>query len=156
MIVGALPAPISQMLQRGFQILVALIAMTLRFLSRFNGQGWLSVLWWAVGLTGTGLVGWLGFQGWRRWQRRRRLDRLAPVEQIYQQMLWVLDQQGYGKQASQTPLEYAAGLQQRSEFRHGHLVGHMVERYVGWRYGNQPADVDSLQTDLQTLRRAKR
>lgn len=156
MLAGALPAPIAQALQRGFQILVIVIGVTLRFLSRFNGQGWLSVLWWAAGLTGASLLGWLGFQGWRRWRRQLSLNRLEPVEQIYQQMLWVLDQKGYGKRASQTPLEYATGLRQRPDFRQGNLVHKMIERYVSWRYGNQSADVDSLRADLQELRRVKR
>ncbi|MEM7066903.1 MAG: transglutaminaseTgpA domain-containing protein [Cyanobacteria bacterium P01_B01_bin.77] len=153
---GALPAPVTQFVQRGFQMLVLLIGLLLRGLSRLNGQGWLSVIWWTVGLTGLGFVGWLCLQGWRRWQRSLRLGRLAPAEQIYQQMLWVLNQQGYGKQASQTPLEYAAGLQRRSDFRHGNLVRQMIERYVGWRYGGQPVDVDSLHAGLQELKRRGR
>ncbi|MEM9266122.1 MAG: transglutaminaseTgpA domain-containing protein [Cyanobacteria bacterium P01_F01_bin.13] len=156
MLEGALPAPVAQFLQRGFQLLVMLIGVLLRFLSRFNGQGWVTLLWWAVGLTVVGFLGWLGMQGWRWWQRQLRLSRLAPIEKIYQQMLWVLDQQGYGKRASQTPLEYAAGLQQRPDFHQGNLVRQMVERYVGWRYGSQAVDVDGLKAELRELRRSGR
>ena len=144
------------MFQRSFQVIVLIIGLLLRLLSRLNGQGWLSLLWWAVGLTGAGFLGWLGFQGWRRWQRQHRLNHLAPAENVYQQMLWVLDQQGYGKRASQTPLEYAAGLQQRADFRQGNLVRQMIERYVGWRYGGQPIDMDGLRSGLQQLKQTGR
>lgn len=153
---GALPTPIAQIIQRGFQFLVILISTTLRFLSRFSGQGWLSFVWWALGLTGVGFLGWLVWQGWQRWRRQLTLSRLAPAEQIYQQMLWMLSQQGYGKRASQTPLEYAEGLQRRSDFRQGDLVRRMIECYVGWRYGSELLDVDGLRSDLQTLKRAGR
>ena len=156
MLEGALPAPVTQVFQRGFQVIVLIIGLLLRLLSRLNGQGWLSLLWWAVGLTGAGFLGWLGFQGWRRWHRQHRLNHLAPAENVYQQMLWVLDQQGYGKRASQTPLEYAAGLQQRSDFRQGNLVRQMIERYVGWRYGGQPIDMDGLRSGLQQLKQTGR
>ncbi len=156
MLEGALPAPVAQLFQHGFQLVVTLIGILLRFLSRFNGRGWLSLLWWAVGLTGVGFLGWLGVQGWCWWRRRLSLRRLAPVEQIYQQMLWILDRRGYGKRASQTPLEYAAGLQQRPDFRQGSLVRQMVDRYVGWRYGGQAVDVDRLKAGLRELRRAGR
>ncbi|MEA5465613.1 DUF3488 and transglutaminase-like domain-containing protein [Leptothoe sp. PORK10 BA2] len=153
---GALPTPVIRVIQRGFQLLVMVLGILLRFLSRFNGQGWLSVIWWAVGLTGLGFLGWLGWQGWQRWRRSLRLRRLAPAEQIYQQMLWLLHQQGYGKRASQTPLEYAVGLQRREDFSQANLVRQMVDRYVSWRYGGQPLDVDDLQRDLQTLKRSGR
>ncbi|MEO0867630.1 MAG: transglutaminaseTgpA domain-containing protein [Cyanobacteria bacterium J06642_11] len=152
---GALPAPMVQLLQRGFQILVVAIGTIVRLISRLGGQGWLSLLWGAVGLTGTGFFGWLGWQGWQRWQRQRSLNRLAPVERIYQQMLWFLEQQGLGKRPSQTPLEYAAGLQQRDDFRHSHLVSQIVQRYINWRYGNQPVDVDNLRAALKQLRAGK-
>ena len=155
-LVAALPAPVAQVLQRSFQVLVMLIGVLLQGLTRLNGQGWLSIIWSAVGLTGAGFVGWLMIQGWRRWRRYLRLRRLAPVEQIYRQMLWTLDQRGYGKQASQTPLEYATDLQQRSDFRQGNLVRHMVDRYTSWRYGGQRVDVNQLQSELQELRRSGR
>ena len=151
---GTLPTPVAQFIQRSFQGLVLVITAILRFLTRFNGQGWLSFLWWIVALTGVGFLGWLGVQGWERWQRRLGLKRLAPAEQVYQQMLWILAQQGYGKRASQTPLEYATGLQQRSDFRKGSLVRQMIDRYMDWRYGGQAIDVDSLKTGLQELRRS--
>ncbi|NEQ53375.1 MAG: DUF3488 domain-containing protein [Leptolyngbya sp. SIO3F4] len=153
---GALPPAVTLFIQRGFQILLMLLGRLLRFLSRFNGQGWLSFIWWTVGLTGAGFFSWLGVHGWRRWRRSLRLRRLAPGEQIYQQMLWLLSQRGYGKQASQTPLEYAVGLQRRSDFNQGNLVRQMIDRYVGWRYGGQPLDVDSLRIDLKTLKRLGR
>ena len=156
MLSGALPTPVTQFIQRGFQIFIVLLGRLLRFLSRLSGQGWLSVIWWAVGLTGLGFLGWLATQGWRQWRRRQRINRLDPVEQIYQQMLWLLAQRGYGKQASQTPLEYAAGLQRHSNFSHGGLVRQMIERYVGWRYGGQSLDVESLRGNLQTLKRSGR
>ncbi|MEM9804199.1 MAG: transglutaminaseTgpA domain-containing protein, partial [Cyanobacteria bacterium P01_D01_bin.56] len=143
---GALPAPVVQLLQKGFQLLVVAISTALRLLSRLGGQGWLSLLWGAVGLTGMGFLGWLSCQGWQRWQRRRQLNRLAPVEKIYQQMLGLLAQQGLDKQPSQTPLEYATGLQQRHDFRQGRLVNQMIQHYVSWRYGGEAIDEDSLQT----------
>ena len=156
MLEAVLPAPVAQILQRSFQGLVALIGTLLQWLTRFNGQGWLSALWWAVGLTGVGFITWLMVQGWRRWQQHLRLRRLAPVEQVYQQMLWTLDQRGYGKQASQTPLEYATDLQQRSDFRQGTLVRQMVDCYISWRYGEQRVDVHQLKSGLQELRRSGR
>ena len=153
---GVLPAPVAQFIRRGFQVLMFVIGTVLRFLSRFSGRGLLSALWYLVGFTGLSFLGWLMVQGWRRWQRRLKLSRLAPMEQIYQQMLWILAQQGYGKRASQTPLEYAAGLQQRPDFRQGSLVRQIIDRYICWRYGGQTVDVDGLQTRLQELRRSGR
>ncbi|MEM8614251.1 MAG: DUF3488 and DUF4129 domain-containing transglutaminase family protein [Cyanobacteria bacterium P01_H01_bin.105] len=155
-LVGVLPTPVAQFVQRGFQLLIALIGELMRLLTRFNGQSWLGILWGAVGLTGLVFISWLTSQGWRHWRRQISLKRLAPVEQIYQQMLWVLTRQGYGKQASQTPLEYATDLRQRSDFRQGNLVYQMIERYVGWRYGGQAVDIDGLKTELQELRRSGR
>ncbi|NEZ60731.1 DUF3488 and transglutaminase-like domain-containing protein [Adonisia turfae] len=155
-LVGVLPAPVAQFIRRGFQVLMFVIGTVLRFLSRFSGRGLLSALWYLVGFTGLSFLGWLMVQGWRRWQRRLKLSRLAPMEQIYQQMLWILAQQGYGKRASQTPLEYAAGLQQRPDFRQGSLVRQIIDRYICWRYGGQTVDVDGLQTRLQELRRSGR
>ncbi|MEM1239501.1 MAG: DUF3488 and DUF4129 domain-containing transglutaminase family protein [Cyanobacteria bacterium P01_H01_bin.26] len=153
---GALPAPVAGALQRGFQAILGLIGFLLRFLGRFNGQGWLSLVWWAMGLTGASFLGWLGVKGWQRWRRRLRLSRLAPVEQVYQQMLLVLAQRGYGKQASQTPLEYAARLRTRPDFRQGGLVSQMIAHYVDWRYGGQPVDVNGLKSNLRELRRSGR
>ncbi|MBT9311315.1 DUF3488 and transglutaminase-like domain-containing protein [Leptothoe kymatousa] len=155
-LVGALPAPVVQLMQKGFQLLVMAIAMGLRLISRFSGQGWLSVLWAAVGLTGVGFCGWLSWQGWRQWRRWLSLNQLAPVERIYQQMLGVLARQGFGKRPSQTPLEYAASLQRRSDFRQGPLVRQMVDGYVGWRYGEKAVDVDGLRAGLQALKRSGR
>lgn len=156
MLAGALPAPVVQLVQKGFQLLVVAISTALRVIARLGGQGWLSLLWGAVGLTGAGFLGWLSWQGWQRWQHRRRLNRLAPVERIYQQMLGLLAQQGFGKHPSQTPLEYATGLQQHNDFRQGHLVNQMIQRYVSWRYGGEAIDEDSLRTQLHELRRNRR
>lgn len=153
---GVLPVFVTQFLQRGFQFLIILIGILLRFLSRLNGQGWLSFLWWAISLTVMSFIGWLGLQGWQQWQRALSLNRLAPAEKIYQQTLWVLAQQGYSKHASQTPLEYVADLQQRSDFRQDTLVRRIIERYVSWRYGGQPVDMDELKSNLLTLRKNNR
>ncbi len=156
MLSGALPAPVVQLIQQVFQSLVVAISTALRLISRLGGQGWLSMLWGAVGLTGVGFIGWLSWQGWQQWQRRLKLNRLAPMEKIYQQMLWVLEQQGFGKKPSQTPLEYAAGLRQRSDFAKGNLVGQMIDCYVGWRYGGKPANEKKLRDNLRTLKRSGR
>ena len=155
-LVGALPAPVAQFIQQGFQGVMALIGRLFSLLTRFSGQGWLSLLWGAVGFTGLGFLGWLGLQGWRRWRRQLNLSRLDPVEQIYQQLLWCLTQRGHAKQPSQTPLEYAAALQRQADFRQGNLVRQMIDRYVAWRYGGQSLDVDEFKADLQELRRARR
>ncbi|MGD1950541.1 MAG: DUF3488 and transglutaminase-like domain-containing protein, partial [Leptolyngbyaceae cyanobacterium] len=114
---GTLPTPVAQFIQRSFQVIVLVITAILRFLTRFNGQGWLSFLWWIVALTGVGFLGWLGVQGLERWQRRLGLKRHSPAEQVHHQMLWVLAQLGDCKRATHTPFEYATGLHERSDFR---------------------------------------
>ncbi|MEM6251335.1 MAG: transglutaminaseTgpA domain-containing protein [Cyanobacteria bacterium P01_D01_bin.156] len=156
LLAGTLPPPVTQLIQRGFQILMGGIGTLLRLISRLGGQGWLSLLWGIAGLTGVSFLGWLGWQGWRRWQRQLTLARLAPVEKGYRQMLHILERQGFSKRPSQTPLEYAAELQQRSDFTQGNLVGQMIDRYVRWRYGGETVNIEGVQSELRELRRAGR
>lgn len=149
-VAGWLPSPVSGWLSGVF---VWLVQGILR-LFRFFDDGLLGLMAALLSATALAFLGWLGWQGWRRWRQHMRLQRLPKVEQIYQQLLTWLAAQGYPKQRSQTPLEYAIALQGQSQFKRGDQVMAIVRTYVGWRYGQEPVDPAALKYQLQTLKKS--
>lgn len=148
-IAGWLPSPVSGWLSG---IVVWLIASFGNLLTFFS-QGLVGFLSAVLSLTGLAFFGWLGWQGWQRWRQRLRLQKLPAVERVYQQMLAWLAIQGYPKRPTQTPLEYAIALRQQRGFSKAHQVTEIITTYMGWRYGNAPTDAQTLQRQVNALKK---
>lgn len=149
-IAGWLPSPVSNCLSGVLAWLLTGFGRLIRF---FN-EGLVGFLAALLSATGLAFLVWLAWQGWRRWRQHLRLRRLPPVERLYQQMLAWLAAQGHPKRPTQTPLEYAIALRHDGQFKQADQVIAIVQTYIRWRYGNVPTDPQTLQQQLQTLRRS--
>jgi transglutaminase-like putative cysteine protease len=151
-VAGWLPSPVTGWLAWAFGGLLAALGGTIaRFLALFS-RGWLGWLTAALVLTVLGFGGWLGWRGWLQWQWQRQLKRLDPVERLYQQLLNLLAQKGFVKQASQTPGEYLQLVDERSANPQAtQLLRNLTQSYVGWRYGGQTVELAELQQELRRL-----
>ncbi|MEL6383173.1 MAG: DUF4129 domain-containing transglutaminase family protein, partial [Cyanobacteria bacterium J06626_18] len=148
-VAGWLPTPVSGWLSGAFATVLKVIAGLLKFFSS-SVMGILSGL---MSATGVGFLGWLSWRGWRSWRQRVRLQKLPPVERIYRQMLIWLAGQGYPKQPTQTPLEYAIALQHTSRFAQADQVMTVVQAYMRWRYGNHPEKAGTLEQKVKAMRK---
>jgi len=149
-VAGWLPSPVSGWLSGVFAWLVANFSRLIRF---FN-EGLVGFLAALLTLTGLTFLGWLAWQGWQRWRQQARLRKLPPIERLYQQMLSWLAAQGHPKRPSQTPLEYAIALRYQPNFAKADQVMAIVHIYMHWRYGNAPADLQTLQRQLKALKKS--
>lgn len=151
-VAGWLPSPVRNGISGFFSGLVALLGQGLQgFLGLFS-QGWSGII---LGLTLAVAIGyglWLSGQGWQRWQKWRWLRHLSPMEQIYQQLLQVLQQQGHPKSMAQTPLEWATQIQQSYPPTISQPILAIATAYVSWRYGDQMPNLDQLQAILHELK----
>ncbi|MEM6714543.1 MAG: transglutaminaseTgpA domain-containing protein [Cyanobacteria bacterium P01_C01_bin.147] len=150
-VAGWLPSPVTGWLSSLLAWLVARFSQLVRFFSE-GLAGFLAAL---LTLTGVSFLGWLSWQGWQRWRQHARLRKLPAVERLYQQMLVWLAAQGHPKRPTQTPLEYAQALTRQSQFTQGDQVLAIVQTYIGWRYGNAPADPENLQQQLKGLKKSR-
>jgi transglutaminase-like putative cysteine protease len=151
-VAGWLPSPLTGWLAWVFGgILTSLGATIAQFLALFS-RGWLGWLMAALVLTVLGFLGWLGWRGWGQWQWQQRLKRLDPVERLYQQLLNLLAQKGFVKQASQTHWEYLHLVETRSPHPQAtQLLRNLTQRYVDWRYGGQTVELAELQQEFRRL-----
>ncbi|MDB9528175.1 DUF3488 and DUF4129 domain-containing transglutaminase family protein [Oscillatoria sp. CS-180] len=147
-VAGWLPSPVSSWLTGVLAWLVNIAGRLLNFFS--NGiVGFLAAL---LTLTGLAFLLWLAWQGWRRWRRHARLQKLPAIERLYQQMLAWLAEQGYPKQPTQTPLEYAIALHHQTRFTKAEQVMNIIQTYLRWRYGNKKEDAESLKQQVHALK----
>lgn len=161
-VAGWVPSPVSAFVRTLWQETLGLL---IRLLSWFWGLISGSVWGFFLGIMAllvAGLVGWLGFQQLSQWLRQKGFAKLAPMDRLYRQMLWLLEQQGHGKSPSHTPHEYLHQLRSQllppgeTEPRHQAIVAivqELTQAYVQWRYGGQRQNTDYLQTQLQQLQR---
>ena len=149
---GWLPSPVSGWLSGVFAAAIGVVARLVKFFT----QGIVGFLAALLALTGLAFALWLVLQGGRRWRQRWHWQRLPAIERIYQQMLANLAAQGYPKQPTQTPLEYAIALRRHHQFPQADQVMTIVQAYMQWRYGNRPADADRLGQQVKALKQASR
>ncbi|NEQ44792.1 MAG: DUF3488 domain-containing protein [Leptolyngbya sp. SIOISBB] len=149
-VAGWLPSPVTGWLSNVVTGLIALFSRLVRFFS----EGLVGFFAALLTLTGLAFLSWLTWQGWQRWRQQVRLRKLPAVERLYQQMLAWLAAQGHPKRPTQTPLEYAQALSQRSQFAKGEQVMAIVQTYIGWRYGAASTDSAALQQQLKALKKS--
>jgi protein-glutamine gamma-glutamyltransferase len=155
-VAGWLPSPLTSVLSQVFEKIATALAWLLGGLTALFSQGWLGLLVGIGLITSMAFLGWLGWSGWQVWRYRRWLAKLPPMEAIYQQMLQNLAQQGFGKQAAQTPLECATDCRARYSNERAKAIDEISRAYVQWRYGGKTADLNSLQELLKRLQGSRR
>lgn len=148
-VAGWLPSPVSSWIGRAVLGLFDFLSRLLNFFS----QSVIGIIAGLLSATGLAFLGWLIWRSWRKWRRYLQLKQLPPVEQVYQQLLMWLSEQGYPKRPTQTPLEYAIALQQTAQFPHGERVLGMIQAYTRWRYGARAENADQLRQQMQTIKR---
>jgi hypothetical protein len=94
---------------------------------------------------------WLGWGQFHRWRRSRKLAKLPPIERLYQQMLGILTEAGYGKHPAQTPLEYATAARSVQPPPVANIIEEIACAYVDWRYGGKSANIERLRQRFREL-----
>jgi protein-glutamine gamma-glutamyltransferase len=148
-VAGWLPSPVAGWLSGVFAFLAGLVS---RFLTLFS-SGLSGVLAGVLALISFALLGWLSWNGWRSWRYYRWLSQLAPMEQLYQQMLDWLATRGFTKERSQTPLEFLQQVRQNANPTWREGIANISHAYIGWRYGAQQPDLKQIRDQLKTLRK---
>ncbi len=159
-VAGFLPSPVSGWLSRVFGILGQAIGGVIAWFLQLLFRGWVGLFAGLLLLVSLSFLGWLGWGRWRSWRRQRWLAKLPPMERLYQQLLGLMAQWGWQKRPSQTPLEYAETLRQRSHSSNpqvANTANDIIHAYVSWRYGGRNSeDISNLQTRLKNLKRPRR
>lgn len=151
-VAGWLPSPIVGFLDGVIQSLTRFLSWVMGGLIQLFNQGWIGLLL-GIGLfIGLAFLGWLGLQG-ATWMRRRwQLTRMAPMEQLYQQLLDWFGRQGCPKLSTETPLEYSQRLYQQTKVAQAQPASEIIHAYVRWRYGGELPDLPYLQTQWRQLK----
>jgi transglutaminase-like putative cysteine protease len=144
-VAGLLPVPVTAWLAWAIGGLLSLLVMIWIFCT----QGWFGAICGLAGVVVLSFGGWLLFRSWRRWRYGRWLRQQPPMEQVYQQMLGLLQRRELPvRQMYETPLEHWQGL----DGSVGMVVEPIVLAYVAWRYGGEPQNVDYLRSILLTIK----
>ncbi|VXD17793.1 Transglutaminase domain protein [Planktothrix serta PCC 8927] len=153
-VAGWLPSPVANGLQAILGVLILWLFQAITgFFSLFS-QGWLGIFSGLIIITIIAFLGWLSWDIWRGWRYRRWLAKLPPEESIYQQLLAVLASKGYPKHPAQTPLEYAAWLQQYHPIAEAEVIDEIFQTYMRWRYGGKPVNLEQMRQLLLNLKKA--
>lgn len=156
-VAGWIPSPVSGFFNRLFGPVLAWLSGVLANFIRLFTQGFFGWMIAAIILTSLSFLGWLGWQGWRKWRYAQRLKRLPPMEQLYQQLLDWLTEQGWPKHPTQTPLEYVQQsiqpAQQTQRLPQSPLIPQILQAYVAWRYGGKAIAVEPLAQQFHHLQR---
>jgi transglutaminase-like putative cysteine protease len=143
-VAGWLPSPVTGFLGLIWENVIVTIGQLLAWLWRFISGSLLGgILGGLVGVV-FAYAGWLGWGQFHRWRRGRKLAKLPPIERLYQQMLGILTEAGYGKHPAQTPLEYAAAARIVQPPPVANIIEEIARAYVDWRYGGKSANIESL------------
>jgi transglutaminase-like putative cysteine protease len=153
-VAGWLPSPVTSGFSRIFAVLARWLMGILGWLLGLFSQGWMGLFTAAMVAIGASFLGWLGWRGWRYWRYQRWLAKLPPMEQLYQQMLCWLEQQGDRKHPSQTPLEYARHAWETQPAFRASTIAEISEAYVAWRYGGQAVNLAHLRQRLRSLKQS--
>jgi transglutaminase-like putative cysteine protease len=144
-VAGLLPVPVTAWLAWAIGGILSLLIMIWVFCT----QGWFGAICGLAGVVVLSFGGWMLFRSWRRWRYGRWLRQQPPMEQVYQQMLGLLQRRELPvRQMHETPLEHWHGL----DGSIGIVVEPIVLAYVAWRYGGEPQNVDYLRSILLTIK----
>jgi protein-glutamine gamma-glutamyltransferase len=154
-VAGWLPSPIVSFFSSLWTDILGGFFRILGWLWRFVSGSLIGVLIGLIMAIALGFLAWLGFNQMKNWGYRRRLAKLSPMERLYQQMLAELKTKGYPKHPAQTPLEYAQAIADRYPPAIAQIIANIASAYVGWRYGQQHQNIDSLRQQLKTLKKIK-
>ena len=153
-VAGWLPSPVSGFLSNLFNQVIGAIFKTLSWLWRFFSSSIIGVFTGLIFAICAAFVAWLGWSQLKNWGDRRRLAKLPPIERLYLQMLGLLKAKGYEKHPAQTPLEYVSITRENYPEATADIIAAISQAYVGWRYGEQMANVSSLQQQFKALKRS--
>jgi transglutaminase-like putative cysteine protease len=144
-VAGLLPIPVTAWLAWAVGGLLSLLVMIWIFCT----QGWFGAICGLAGVMVLSFGGWLLFRSWQRWHYKRWLQHQPPMEQVYQQMLNLLQLRDLPvKQMHETPWEHWHGL----DGSVGVVVEPIIVAYVAWRYGGEPQNIDYLRSILLTIK----
>jgi transglutaminase-like putative cysteine protease len=144
-VAGWLPLPVTAWLGWFFGSLMSIVVTIWIFCT----QGWFGAICGLAGLVAISFGLWVLSNYWRKWRYGRWLRKQPPMEQVYQQMLGLLQRRELPvRQVHETPLEHWQGLDEAV----GVVVEPIVLAYVAWRYGGEPQNVDYLRSILLTLK----
>jgi transglutaminase-like putative cysteine protease len=147
-VAGWLPSPVVAWLGWFFGSILGVLITIWAFCT----QGWFGAICGLAGLVGLSFGAWVLLGYWRRWRYGSWLRQQPPMEQVYQQMLGLLQQRELPvRLANETPLEHWQGL----DGAIGNTVEPIVLAYIAWRYGGEPQNVDYLRSILLTLKSRK-
>jgi hypothetical protein len=143
-VAGWLPSPVTGFLGLIWENVIVTIGQLLTWLWRFiSGSLFGGILGGLVGVV-FAYASWLGWRQFHRWRRSRKLAKLPPIERLYQQMLGILTEAGYGKHPAQTPLEYATAARRVQPPPVANIIEEIARAYVDWRYGGKLANIERL------------
>jgi protein-glutamine gamma-glutamyltransferase len=153
-VAGWLPSPVTAFFKNLWDfVVVRLLLMVVKLWEFFSG----SIMGFLIGiiaLIGVSFLGWLSFNQGKKWFKKRRLSKLSPEMRLYQQMISFLEEKGYGKHPSQTPLEYALKSFEYYEKEQAQIIMEITQAYVSWRYGDYPQNLVYLQGQLKMLEKS--
>ncbi|NER00805.1 MAG: DUF4129 domain-containing protein [Cyanothece sp. SIO2G6] len=152
-VAGWLPSPITGLISGLSTLIITIIGRIIGIVSALLVGDWAEVFIGLATLTGVAFGVWLVRSIWKAIAYRFWLSKLHPMEAIYQQMLRSLAQQGFRKSSAQTPSEYAETMRDRQTHTKATIIDNISIAYVRWRYGNHPADVQSLSQQLKDLKK---
>lgn len=151
-VAGWLPSPVRNGIAGFLSGILNVIGQGLQGFFRLFTQGWSGIVFGLTLAVGMAYGLWLLIQGWRRWRNWQWMRQLPPMEQIYQQLLQILHYQGHSKAMAQTPLEWAAQIQQTYPAAISQPILAIATAYVSWRYGDRVPNLGQLQATLRDLK----
>ena len=158
-VAGWLPSPVTAFISTLFS------EITQRILNFFQ-SGWLGKLWQFITGSFIGVligilaamilvfIGWLIINYVQKILYSRYLNKLHPVAKLYQEMLDLLQEQGYPKNRAQTPYEYSQSLQNILLPEQLEIIILISDSYVQWRYGNVNPNLDYLRSQFKLLQKS--
>ncbi|ANV91937.1 transglutaminase TgpA family protein [Picosynechococcus sp. PCC 8807] len=153
-VAGWVPSPILGFFEGLWFTTLKILGYVISRLWGFVSSGLVGAITGAIAVAVASMGGWFVIKQIRNWFQRRRFARLPMMEQLYQQMLLLLQNKGHQKQRTQTPWEFLRTIQPQYRPETLEILTELTEAYVNWRYGEQPANTDYLRQQLKRLRRS--
>ncbi len=153
-VAGWVPSPILGFFEGLWFTTLKILGYVVSRLWGFVSSGLVGAITGTIAVAVASMGGWFVIKQIRNWFQRRRFARLPMMEQLYQQMLLLLQNKGHQKQRTQTPWEFLRTIQPQYRPETLEILTELTEAYVNWRYGEQPANTDYLRQQLKRLRRS--